>query len=143
MKWRSLLHYCLLIPLWLVFFWGWHLILFRWPQQELLASLRLLAATGALCAVVVVLWIRHNIGIYKEKGPRLQARQVHSNFKKDVLGRDLVLPASTIAGASHIVVEVHERRKVYRPASMEEREPEGDLEPVGKGSLDGGMDSTH
>jgi hypothetical protein len=132
-KWRSLFHYLLLLPLWAAFFWGWWFILFHWPRPELIASLRLLAFAGSLCGIVITLWIRHNVAIFKEKGPRLGARQITMTFTSDVLGRPLVLARPGVLRDPYVVVDVEGGKKVYRPGPSEQLNPKGVLATAGSG----------
>jgi hypothetical protein len=132
-KWRSLFHYLLLLPLWVGFFWGWWFILFQWPRAELIASFRLLAFCGSICGIVITLWIRHNIAIFKRKGPRREATQITMTFTSDALGRPLVLARPDVLRDPWVVVDVENGRKFYGSTPLEHPDPERVLTSVERG----------
>ena len=114
MRLRTAAQYGLLLPLWVLFFWAWERVLSSWPSTDLFASLRLLALIGSLCGVVITLWIRHNIGIFRRKGPRMGVRQASMSFSRDSLGREVALSAPDVFQARCVVVGLEGGRKVYR-----------------------------
>jgi len=133
MKWRSFFHYLLVLPLWAAFLWAWWLILFHWPRTELIASFRLVAFVSSVCGILITLWVRHNIAIFKRKGPRQHARQITMTFTSDALGRPLVLARPGVLLDSYVIADVEDGKKVYRPAPSERLDPEGLLATVGSG----------
>jgi hypothetical protein len=132
-KWRSLFHYLLLLPLWAAFFWGWWFILFHWPRAELIASFRLLAFSGSLCGIAITLWIRHNIAIFKRKGPRQEATQITMTFTSDALGRPLVLARPGVLRDPWVVVDVENGRKFYGSTPLEDTGPARVLTSIERG----------
>ncbi len=97
--------------------------MFVWPREELIESLRWLALFGSVCGIVITLWIRHNIGIFRRKGSRLQLKKVSTSFEKDVLGRPVVLVTPSILHESCVVLELKNGTKVYSPGATEPLEP--------------------
>jgi hypothetical protein len=70
----------LLLPLWLAFMVGWWRVLRNGPAADLARSFELLAGIAALYGLTLVLWIRHNVGIWQRKGPRRTVRAVAAHY---------------------------------------------------------------
>lgn len=83
--------------------------------QRTLVELAVL--TGAVLAVTTW-WIRHNVGIYRRKGPRSQRATVAPRTDVDRLGRavqwSLTGGALAACSAEHLVIEVDGDLKTYR-----------------------------
>jgi len=79
-----------------------------------------LAAVVGVVAAVTTWWIRHNVGIYRRKGPRRGRPSVPPRTDEDRLGRALrwELTGGVIAAREHdhLVVELDGDVKTYRPA---------------------------
>ena len=77
-----------------------------------------LAIPVTMLFVVVVateLWIRHNIGIYKRKGPRRKTAVFDALWTSDSLGRALDIDLTQLLDASVVVVSVDSQgNKTYR-----------------------------
>ena len=77
-----------------------------------------LAIPVTMLFVVVVAtetWIRHNIGIYKRKGPRRKTAVFEAPWTNDSLGRTLDIEVPQLHGASVVVVSVDSHgKKIYR-----------------------------
>jgi hypothetical protein len=138
---RTVRQYVALAPLWMLFFWGWYLILFRWPFADLVGSIRLLALTSSLCGIVITLWVRHNIRIYQVKGPRSTVRRVVSTYAHDVLGKLVELPPPNELTCSHILLTIEDGKKRYRcaPVSKEYTTARSGVDQL----FHVGMDSSH
>jgi hypothetical protein len=80
-------------------------------------GLRIAALMGVVLAVTIW-WIRHNVAIYRRKGPRRGRPENPPRTDEDRLGRDVAwaLPGDA-AGAlteRHLVVEIAGDLKTYR-----------------------------
>ena len=77
----------------------------------------LAALTGAVLAVTIW-WIRHNVGIYRRKGPRHERATFAPRTDEDRLGRAVCwsLPGGALAASSaeYLVIEVDDDLKTYR-----------------------------
>jgi hypothetical protein len=77
----------------------------------------LAALMGAVLAVTIW-WIRHNVAIYRRKGPRRGRPEQPPRTDEDRLGRevDWALAGGAPVGVAerHLVVEVEGNRKTYR-----------------------------
>jgi hypothetical protein len=74
---------------------------------------------GAVLAVTLW-WIRHNLSIYRRKGPRVGRPELPPRIDEDLLGRPIRWQLGGGADAalhvSHLVVELDGAAKVYREA---------------------------
>jgi hypothetical protein len=74
---------------------------------------------GAVLAVTM-LWIRHNLRIYRRKGPRVGRTELPPRTDEDRLGRPIRWQlgggAEAALHVSHLVVELDGPAKVYREA---------------------------
>jgi hypothetical protein len=67
---------------------------------------------------ITLLWIRHNVGIYRRKGPRQGRAALPPRTDEDRLGRRIewTMAGGALAAAAeqHLVVDLHGDVKVYR-----------------------------
>lgn len=75
---------------WLFFYWWWQVLSFTHPVDAALAAL-FIGGTLAATVLLTLLWVRHNLGIHRRKGPRTRLREVSEGREADVLGRSLIL----------------------------------------------------
>ena len=80
-------------------------------------GIQLAALIGAVLAITTW-WVRHNVGIYRKKGPRRGRPELAPRTDEDRLGRQLrwAMPGGvrTARAQAHLVVEVHGDVKTYR-----------------------------
>jgi hypothetical protein len=110
------------------FFWILIVVLWviLWREGE--TSLAAFADTGVRLAVlagtvlaVTTWWIRHNMGIYRRKGPRNGRPPNVPRIDEDRLGRPIewAMTGGHVAArdARHLVIEVENETKTYRTMS--------------------------
>jgi hypothetical protein len=82
-------------------------------------GLQLAALMGAVLAITIW-WIRHNVGIYRRKGPRRARAEMEPCTDEDRLGHAVrwALPDGPVAATTeqHVIVEVDGAVKTYRRA---------------------------
>jgi hypothetical protein len=80
-------------------------------------GLQLAALMGAVLAITIW-WIRHNVGIYRRKGPRRGRPELTPRTDEDRLGHVVrwALPDGVAAAATeqHLIVELDDGIKTYR-----------------------------
>ncbi|HEU5034029.1 MAG TPA: hypothetical protein VFT62_04620 [Mycobacteriales bacterium] len=97
---------------WVLFSLAWVFVLRRDPKTWLPELIVPLIAAVAVTALTS-LWVRHNIGIYRRKGPRRTIPAAPTSWQSDTLGRPLRLTAG--AGTARVVtVSVADGCKHYR-----------------------------
>ena len=82
-------------------------------------GLQLAALMGAVLAITIW-WIRHNVAIYRRKGPRRGRAEMAPRTDQDRLGHalrwDLSDGAAAAAAEQHLIVELEGSVKTYRRA---------------------------
>lgn len=101
---------------WLGFVWLWSLVLARpWESRDLRV---LVVGTLLVAPALTVLWIAHNVGIYRRRGPRRRLAVVDAPYRRDFHGRAVVADFDALQRQPFVVVAIEGNRKCYRsPAS--------------------------
>ena len=89
---------------WAVFGVAWWLVLRRDPGSWL-PDLAVPVVSLVVVTVVTLAWVRHNLGIYRRKGPRRGLPAVDAPWTHDSLGRALSLPTG-VATARIVTVDL-------------------------------------
>jgi hypothetical protein len=117
---RQALHIAIGLAFWLVLIGLWVLLATEGRASgDAFANtgLELAALIGAVLALTTW-WIRHNVGIYRKKGPRRGRPDLPPNIDEDRLGHPLrwEMPGGpeTATAAAHVVVELEAGVKTYR-----------------------------
>ena len=67
-----------------------------------------------ITSVLTLLWVRHNLGIFRRKGPRKGLPAVSEEIRSDSLGRTLDLPGyDSLKGAPVVVISREGDRKRF------------------------------
>ncbi len=112
---RALVQLVLIVIGWFLFFWAWGSVMRFTAPETVLVTIILLAALAAVILVINLLWIRHNVNIFKKKGPRKSVPQVRYEFQRDFLGRKQVADWQNLQGEALIIVGFDDERKVFTP----------------------------
>ena len=94
--------------------WGLYLILMlRWifvaaDGVAVLWDLGVVAAMTLAAGVLTIWWVRHNVAIYQQKGPRLRSTRVAAPWSHDFRGRPLVVNVAEVQTAKLIRVSLGE-----------------------------------
>lgn len=67
---------------------------------------------GVLAAVITSVWVRHNVSLHRQLGPRRSVAVVESAYKRDQLGRRIV-GGHVPARWSEVCLTSTRRRKLY------------------------------
>lgn len=101
---------------------AWASILVLWVRvlRGTSAEVLLLAGIAVLaCAVVSItvtrLWIAHNVGIHRRKGPRSAVAEVALDYGHDWVGRAVTGDWTAVRSARVVVVCASPARKVFLP----------------------------
>jgi hypothetical protein len=117
---RQVAHVIVGIGFWLLLAAMWAMLVIR--HQASAAALRGAGfEVAVLIGVVLAIttwWIRHNVAIYRRKGPRTERASLPPRTDEDRLGRRLrwAMPGGvrTARAQAHLVIEVHGDVKTYR-----------------------------
>jgi hypothetical protein len=116
---RQISHTLAGVACWIVVVGLWVMLIGDGSAGRALQStlVQLAAVTGAILAVTIW-WVRHNVGIYRRKGPRRELVRAAPRTDEDRLGRAVrwSLPGGALAAAQaeHLVIEVDGDLKTYR-----------------------------
>jgi hypothetical protein len=104
---------------------GWALFIASWIKvgrgvtgDTVVSTLLLVVGVTVLSLSVTILWIAHNLSIFRRKGPRTNARDIDFEFDKDFLGRDLDADWDVVGRSSKILVGVREDFKSFVAAGV-------------------------
>ena len=104
---------------WALFAWWWWLVIQRTSGDEVAFTMAFLALSLVVVVVVTALWVVHNVGIFRRKGPRRTVRERVVDPLHDTLGRDLTMRAGREALHESPVVRItlDGERKIYQAAN--------------------------
>jgi hypothetical protein len=102
--------------LWLNFVALWGRVHTITTVSDLKNSLYCLGVVTAAYSLVVVIWIVHNIRIFRQKGPRLTVRQVAFSSLRDSLNQQMRQTVD-VRGSRNIVVDVIGGQKLFLDGS--------------------------
>lgn len=109
---RKLLHVLLLVVGWWVFFAAWWRVLTT-QQMHFPILGWLIVGSLLLIPLLTLLWQRHNLHLYKRKGPRLNLRRVEERYEHDWRGLQVSANWSRLRAAQTIDIELEPKHKQY------------------------------
>ncbi len=113
---RGTVHAALTILCWWLFVYWWRGVLPQTLRHDAEAALWLIGASVIGTAVLTLAWVRHNIGIFRRKGPRKTVPPVSESLACDVLGRRIEHPGvETLRRARRIVITPGSKAKRLEP----------------------------
>jgi hypothetical protein len=112
---RALVQLGFVVIGWLLFLWAWVSVMRFTAPETAVATAILLAALAVVIEVINLSWIRHNVNIFKKKGPRKSVPQVRYEFRRDFLGRRQAADWQSLQREALIIVGFDDERKVFTP----------------------------
>jgi hypothetical protein len=110
---QRLLHAVAVVGGWVLFFWGWSEVLGRpWDTRVLWW---LIVGSFLILPFVTLVWILHNIKIFRRKGPRTGVPQVDETYRHDWNRREVCADFEALASARIVVIDIDGERKIYDP----------------------------
>jgi hypothetical protein len=109
-------HFLLVVLGWITFIWMWSLVVSR-PQDNSMIVL-LVVGSFIISPVITFLWVFHNMGIYKRKGPRVGSKEIPHAYEHDWAGRKITADWEELKRARVVVIEIDEFGKNYVAASI-------------------------
>lgn len=99
---------------------AWGLFVVGWIQVARHTSLATVTFSATLVTVVLVSvvlvtawWVRHNVAIFRRKGPRRGLPRVERLVTADFLGRELAGEWREVRSAPAVVITITEGRKQF------------------------------
>jgi hypothetical protein len=112
---RRLVHVISLIAGWALFGWfWWHVIATQSFDHRLLVWL--IGGSLVLLPLVTVIWVLHNVAIFRAKGPRRQVRERELQYPQDWMGRRVEADWPALRAAQAINIRLDNGTKQYRPS---------------------------
>lgn len=115
---RALVQLVLVVAGWFLFLWAWVSVMRFTAPATAVATVILLLAFAVVIYAINLLWIRHNVNIYKRKGSRKNLPQVEYDFRWDFLDRRLAADWQNLQRETLIVVDFDEERKIFTPGGV-------------------------
>ncbi len=100
---------------WCLFLWAWVSVMRFTALETVVATIVLLAALAVVIEAINLLWIWHNVNIFKKKGPRKSVPQVRYESQWDFLGRQQAADWQKLRGEALIIVGFDDKRKIFTP----------------------------
>ena len=112
---KGILHALLIVLTWILFVSWWNQVIPQVTVEDASMAFLVIFLTFLICSVLTLLWVRHNIGIFRRKGPRKNLPPVSEERETDYLGRKLDHPGyDFLKDAPLVVVSREEDRKKFQ-----------------------------
>ena len=112
---RQALHILLAGAGWVLFIYWWSIVLARVTPREIRFTALFIGISLVVVVAATVIWVMHNVAIFRRRGPRTKVRPVDQQVRVDHLGRSLRLEtdADALRAARLVRVLVDGERKIY------------------------------
>lgn len=101
---RGFAHVLAALCAWILFVAWWRRVLPTVRREDLDAALLFIALTALVSVVLTAAWVRHNVAIYRRKGPRTRLPEVAESVDRDALGRTYSHPGTEALRRAPVVV---------------------------------------
>ena len=111
---KGIFHTFLAVMTWLLFIYWWNQVIPQISREDASVAFLVIFLTPLITSVLTLLWVRHNLGIFRRKGPRKGLPAVSEEIRSDSLGRTLDLPGyDSLKGAPVVVISREGDRKRF------------------------------
>lgn len=101
---RGMFHAAVAAFCWGLFVYWWRSVLPGIPRHDAVAALVLVGLTVLATTLLTLAWVRHNLGIFRRKGPRKTLPAVSEALEFDSLGRRIEHPGVESLRRARLVV---------------------------------------
>lgn len=117
---KGTFHALVAIFSWGLFVYWWNSVLPQVDPSEPAIALLFIGATVLATVLVTVFWVRYNLRIFRQKGPRRRLTLVAEDYGKDFLGRRIERPPEreSLKTARLVVVSAEGETKRYDAAQV-------------------------
>ncbi len=98
---------------WFIYFWLWWRVIYVYGQGLSPLVALFLVITIIIVPTITLIWILHNVRIFKRKGLRRGRTTTQDNYVSDWKGRRVTADWINMKQASSIVISVRENDKQY------------------------------
>lgn len=100
---RGVFHSSVAVLTWILFFYWWRQVIPQASVDDVSVALLAIFLTTLCTSVLTLLWIRHNVAIFRRKGPRKALPSVSEERTDDHLGRKLDHPGTDRLKSASVV----------------------------------------
>ena len=112
---KGIFHTFLAVMTWLLFVYWWNQVIPQISVEDASVAFLVIFLTLFITSVLTLLWVRHNLGIFRRKGPRKNLPFVSEERDADYLGKRLDHPGyAFLKDAPLVVVSREEDRKNFK-----------------------------
>ena len=117
---KGIFHAFLVVLTWILFVYWWNQVIPQITVEDASMAFLVIFLTVLATSVLTLLWVRHNIGIFRRKGPRKNLPAVSEHRDTDYLGRSLEHPGYDFLKRSPVVVVSREgdKKKIQPPQDL-------------------------
>ncbi len=109
---RGICHSLVALGAWVLFFYWWDEVLAFTRSRDVILVLVFLGVTVSVTTLINLVWVGHNVRIYRRKGPRTRIPEVSQERDTDSLGRPIRLTAAgSIRRSPVVTVSADEKEK--------------------------------
>ena len=98
---------------WFIYFWLWCRVIYVYGQDLSPLVALFLVITIIVVPTLTLIWILHNVRIFKRKGMRQGRTTADDSYASDWKGRQVIANWTDMKQASSIVISVRENDKRY------------------------------
>lgn len=110
---RRIVHILAILGGWFIYFWLWWRVIYVYDQGLSPLVALFLFSVIIVVPTITLIWILHNVRIFKHKGPRQGRTTVADNYVSDWKGRRVTADWQSVKQASIIVISVSGNDKQY------------------------------
>ena len=116
---KGTFHALIVVAGWALFAYWWGRVIPQVDARDVTFALLFGGLTALATALVTLLWVRYNLGIFRRKGPRKRLVPIAEDCGKDALGRRIAGPGpECLRTARLVVVSVDGETKTYEAAQV-------------------------
>jgi hypothetical protein len=112
-KFRDVVHVCLLVVPWAFVGWLWWRVQQTTTGDELLMAAALIFLVAAVSLPLNVVWILHNVRMFRRKGPRAGSAALQVEYRTDWTGRPVEADWPAVRAAAAVAVAFTAECKVF------------------------------
>ncbi len=113
---RGVCHALVALGAWVLFFYWWNEVLGFTRGRDVILVLIFLGVTVSVTTLINLVWVGHNVRIFRRKGPRTRIPEVSQERDCDSLGRPIRLTApESIRRCPVVTVSADEKEKSLKP----------------------------
>ncbi len=112
---RGICHALVALGAWVLFFYWWDEVLGFTRGRDVIRVLIFLGITVSATTLINLVWVGHNVRIYRRKGPRTRVPEISQERENDSLGRPIHLAApESIRRCPVVTVSADEKEKIMK-----------------------------